>query len=648
MALNQFFRLIALILLSSCSNETNKSDIDYQEEFNSITFAFENSSILDFNAQQDIDGEFLSDFINKLDPQKSIFLESDISQFQSKELTNTYDVLNNVVEVFYDRYSLSLELRKDLLMKYKFNFDLDESISFNKDKGFMSKKDEIEDYERKIIKNELIVKMLNGDNFEEARKELLNNYKDRISSLKKIRASDKFGVLANNFLSLLDPHSSYFSQRDIENWNLRMNLSFEGIGAILGYENEKAKIEELMPGGPAINSKKINVGDRIISVGQGSDGVMENVIGWRLDDIVDSIRGDEGTIVKLEVETDSTTKIIELERGKVSLEESDASKEVIEMDNYEIGYIKLPSFYSDIECLRISQYGCKSATQDIKRFLIDFKLSGVDGVILDLRNNGGGFLHEADSLTRLFIDSGPTVQVKSPERELEIYTTWQTTRTWNKPLIVLVNKFSASASEIFAGAMQDYNRALVVGQTTFGKGSVQRFKNTINGQIKLTDSLYYRVTGEPTQLAGVEPHLELPSLLESDGAGEDRYDNAIKPSQIDQALFFAKPTLPLNSFSATHSQRIAQSLYYQKISEIKMSNEKDEVLSLNLNSRQSRQNEDRLKTLELINLNRKISGLDQLETYEDYLNLDEDYDFVLDAEIDQSLNIIEDLIRVTS
>ena len=298
--------------------------------------------------------------------------------------------------------------------------------------------------------------------------------------------------------------------------------------------------------------------------------------------------------------------------------------------------------------MRISQYGCKSATQDIKRFLIDFKLSGVDGVILDLRNNGGGFLHEADSLTRLFIDSGPTVQVKSPERELEIYTTWQTTRTWNKPLIVLVNKFSASASEIFAGAMQDYNRALVVGQTTFGKGSVQRFKNTINGQIKLTDSLYYRVTGEPTQLAGVEPHLELPSLLESDGTGEDRYDNAIKPSQIDQALFFAKPTLPLNSISTTHSQRIDQSPYYQKISEIKMSNKKDEVLSLNFNSRQTKQNEDRTKTLELINLNREISGLDQLETYEDYLNLDEDYDFVLDAEIDQSLNIIEDLIRVTS
>ena len=648
MALNQFFKLFILILLSSCSNEIQKSDIDYKEEFDSIIFAFENSSILDFDAQRNINENFLSDFIIKLDPQKSIFLKSDVTKFHEAELSNTYEALNEVVEVFYNRYSSSLKLRKDLLLNHNFNFDQDEYISFDKEKEFMNNKDQFEDHQRKIIKNELIIKMLGGDSFDDARIELLNNYKDRISSLNKTRASDKFGVLANNFLSLLDPHSSYFSQRDIENWNLRMNLSFEGIGAILGYENEKAKIEELMPGGPAMKSKKISVGDRIISIGQGTDGAMQNVIGWRLDDIVDSIRGDEGTIVKLEVETESETKVIELKRGKVTLEESDASKEVININNFKIGYIKLPSFYSDVECLRISQFGCKSATQDVKRFLIDFKLNDVDGAILDLRNNGGGFLHEADSLTRLFIDSGPTVQVKSPNRDLEIYTTWQTTRTWNRPLIVLVNKFSASASEIFAGAMQDYNRAIIVGQTTFGKGSVQRFIDTVNGQIKLTDSLYFRVTGEPTQLAGVKPHLELPSLQNIDGAGEDRYDNAIKPTQIDQALFFAKSPFPLEKFSYSHSQRLNESIYYKKINEIKMTNRKDEAISLNFTKRQSEQNEYRSKTLQLINLNREISGLNQLETFDDYLNLEEDYNFVLDAEIDQSLNIIEDLLTLTS
>ena len=196
--------------------------------------------------------------------------------------------------------------------------------------------------------------------------------------------------------------------------------------------------------------------------------------------------------------------------------------------------------------------------------------------------------------------------------------------------------------------MQDYNRAIIVGQTTFGKGSVQRFIDTVNGQIKLTDSLYFRVTGEPTQLAGVKPHLELPSLQNIDGAGEDRYDNAIKPTQIDQALFFAKSPFPLEKFSYSHAQRLNESIYYKKINEIKMTNRKDEAISLNFTKRQSEQNEDRSKTLQLINLNREISGLNQLETFDDYLNLEEDYNFVLDAEIDQSLNIIEDLLTLTS
>ena len=645
MALNQFFRLIALVILSSCSNDTEKSDIDYQQEFDSIIFAFENSSILDFDAQQDIDSDFLLNFIKKLDPQKSIFLGSDISSFQNQELTNTYEVLNNVIDVFYDRYLVSLERRKDLLTKHKFNFDLDESISFDKEKDFMKNEDQIEDYERMTIKNELIVKMLDGDNFEEARKALLSNYKDRISSLKKIRDSDKFGVLANNFLSLLDPHASYFSQRDIENWNLRMNLSFEGIGAVLGYENEKAKIEELMPGGPAINSQKINVGDRIISVGQGADGLMKNVIGWRLDDIVDSIRGDEGTIVKLEVETDSTTKIIELERGKISLEESDASKEVIEIGNLKVGYIKLPSFYSDIECLRISQYGCKSATQDIKRFLIDFKINGVDGVVLDMRNNGGGYLHEADSLTRLFIDSGPTVQVKSPDRDLEIYTTWQTTRTWNKPLIILVNKFSASASEIFAGAMQDYNRALVIGQTTFGKGSVQRFKDTLNGQIKLTDSLYYRVTGKPTQLRGVVPNFELPTTSPVNEYGEKRFKNAIEPDEIEPALFFPKNKIQINSIKKVFENEIDTSNYFSLVEEINLSRTYKNKVNLNLEYRIEERKENEDLTLRLINAERIIGNKDIFSTLEESKKESLNNQFNLDAELDQALIIIKELIN---
>ena len=295
-----------------------------------------------------------------------------------------------------------------------------------------------------------------------------------------------------------------------------------------------------------------------------------------------------------------------------------------------------------------NRYGCKSATADVKRFLIDFKISGVDAVILDLRNNGGGYLHEADSLTRLFIDYGPTVQVKSPDRDVEIYTTWQTTKIWNKPLIVMVNKYSASASEIFAGAMQDYNRGLIVGQTTFGKGSVQRFKETLNGQIKLTDSLYFRVTGQPTQLNGIDPDLFFPSVMDNADIGEGEYDNAIKPTKINKAKFLPKKPFKLEYFSYLHNDRISKSKYFTKVLEIQTFDDEKSILSLNFSVRKDQQNKDRKRTLELINLNRAIAGLEPLKSYQEYLDLDEDYDFILDAEIDQSLNILEDLILIES
>ena len=651
MKLNQFFKFYLIFLLIACSADSDESeitDIDYAAEFKSIELVFEESSILEVDFNKALDRDFILNFIYKLDPQKSIFTKSDITNFFSTDFESNYFLFREIVDVFYIRYLGSLELRFEILNKHNFNFTSNDFISFDTERDFMDDKYEIYNYEKRVVKNELINEMLDGVLFEDARDDLVSVYEDRISYVNKIRSDDKFSVLANNFLSLLDPHSSYFSQRDLENWNLRMNLSFEGIGAVLSYENEKAKIEELMPGGPAMLSKKINVGDKIISIGQGVSGEMINVIGWRLDDIVDSIRGDEGTIVKLEIETDTGNKIIEIQRGKISLEESDASKEIIERNGMKIGYIDLPSFYSEIECLRANRYGCKSATADVKRFLIDFKISGVDAVILDLRNNGGGYLHEADSLTRLFIDYGPTVQVKSPDRDVEIYTTWQTTKIWNKPLIVMVNKYSASASEIFAGAMQDYNRGLIVGQTTFGKGSVQRFKETLNGQIKLTDSLYFRVTGQPTQLDGIDPDLFFPSVMDNADIGEGEYDNAIKPTKINKAKFLPKKPFKLEYFSYLHNDRISKSKYFTKVLEIQTFDDEKSILSLNFSVRKDQQNKDRKRTLELINLNRVIAGLEPLKSYQEYLDLDEDYDFILDAEIDQSLNILEDLILIES
>jgi len=645
MALNQFSKALLLIILVGCSYQP-EDPIDYNQEFQSILTTFDKSTILDLNADEYVNNTLFLNFVNKLDSQKIHFLEEDLASFEDSQISrgNIYQNLKAVIDIFYQRYEESLKKRRELLTNHNFDLNVDESIKLNDRERFFLSSDEKTTYLRKLVKNEIIIQMLDGKAQNKAIAELKTNYRDRLSSLSKVRDEDKFGILANNFLSLIDPHSSYFSARDLENWNLRMNLSFEGIGAILGYENEVAKIEELMPGGPAIKSKKINVGDKVLKVGQGRTGRMINVRGWRLDDIVEKIRGEDGSIVRLEIENQSGKEIIELTRGKVVLEESDAFSEVITRENTKVGYINLPSFYSDSECMKLSMYSCKSAANDVQKILRDFKLQDVEGLVFDLRNNGGGFLHEADYLTRLFIDSGPTVQIKDSNDNINVYTTWRTNRTWSKPVVVLVNKFSASASEIFAGALQDYNRAVIMGQETFGKGSVQRFTDTLNGQIKFTDSLYYRVSGQPTQIYGVTPNLLIPNLINNDNYGEKRYENAIKPSAIDSAIYFVNNPLVDENIEEIHNQALSTSAYFSLLNEIK-EKEANLEISLNYEKRVKERERSRTDSLKLINLRREISNLKQFQTYEEYIEFEEEDEFALDAEIDQSINILLELVE---
>ena len=649
MALKLFSRAVLVFVITSCSLERDR--FDYESEFKSIVLEFERSSILDFESTEVVGSDFLEKFLNKLDKQKTTFLNEDIEYLKSNEPDlNSFNYFNfkEAIDLYYGRYEESLKDRRKILNSYDLNFEKDEFIELKtRDHYFINAEAKL-NYQRKIIKNEVINLMLADKNLKEAKSELKGIYSDRLSSISKIRESDKFGLLANNFLSMLDPHATYFSERDLENWNLRMNLSFEGIGAILGYEDEKAKIQELMPGGPAIKSNKIRVGDRTLKVGQGENGKLVNVIGWRLDDIVDKIRGEENSTVRLEIENDSGKKVVSLIRGIVELEESDASAEVIEFEDKKVGYIKLPSFYSDIECLRRNVYICKTATSDVQKFLREFNYEEIQGAVLDLRNNGGGYLHEADSLTRLFIDYGPTVQVKNPNKEVEVLNSFRSNKVWNKPLIVLVNKYSASASEIFAGAMQDYNRALIIGQTTFGKGSVQRFKTTNNGQIKLTDSLYYRVTGLPTQIYGVEPNLEIPSLINSDSTGESEYENAIKPNNIDNTFFIKFALDGADDLQESFNSRISSSSYFSKVGEIKKQRDSNLILSLNFKDRQTIQKRDRDNTLELANYGRKLSGKTEFNNYDEYEDFVAEDEFIIDAEIDQSFRVLLELLEIES
>ena len=647
LGLKKFFKLSLLTILVSCSAE-NKPEVNYAEEFKSILAAFESSSILDLENAYFEKEDFLEAYLEQLDSQKNYFSQNDVSLIKdfNEENKDLFLTLNLATNSFYDIYEESLRVRKSLLNKHKFDFEKIEYVGLENRDDYFNNEDERKDFYRKIVKNELLNLLLEDENFNEAKNVLNKRYSDRISYIKKTRSEDKFSVLANNFLSLIDPHATYFSDRDLDDWNLRMNLSFEGIGAVLSYKNETARIEELMSGGPALKSKEINIGDKVLAVGQGKKGKLTNVIGWRLDDIVEIIRGEEGSFVRLKIENENEKKIVTLERGQIILEESDVSSEIINYGGKNLGYIKVPSFYSDIECFRNQGFSCKSVSYDVRDSLLEFNRKNINGIVIDLRDNSGGYLHEADQLTRLFIDYGPTVQVKGTEDDVDVYTAWRSIKTWNKPMIVLVNKFSASASEIFAGAIQDYNRGLIIGQNTFGKGSVQGFKKTNLGQIKLTESLYYRVTGKPTQIFGVQPNLEIPTLLDVEEFGESKYSAAIKPTTISEAAFFKKTAINESKYKKILDQNIAESSYYQSLSDIKKSRGAQKTkLSLNLEERKQIYKDNRANSLELVNQRRSLSNLEPFASYEDFENFIDDEDFEIDAEIDQSAKILYEIIE---
>ncbi|RCL43340.1 MAG: hypothetical protein DBW93_02055 [SAR86 cluster bacterium] len=647
MGLKKFFKLSLLTILVSCATE-NKSEVNYADEFKSILAAFETSSILGLEKDYFEKVDFLEAYLDQLDSQKNYFSQNDVSLIKdfNEENKDIFLTLNLATNSFYDIYEESLRVRKSLLNKHNFDFEKIEYIGLENRDDYFINEDERKDFYRKIVKNELLNLLLEDENLNEAKNVLNKRYSDRISYINKTRSEDKFSVLANNFLSLIDPHATYFSDRDLDDWNLRMNLSFEGIGAVLSYKNETARIEELMSGGPALKSKEINVGDKVLAVGQGKKGKLTNVIGWRLDDIVEIIRGKEGSFVRLKIENENEKKIVTLERGQIILEESDVSSEIINYGGKNLGYIKVPSFYSDIECFRNQGFSCKSVSYDVRDSLLEFNRKNINGIVIDLRNNSGGYLHEADQLTRLFIDYGPTVQVKGAQDDVDVYTAWRSIKTWNKPMIVLVNKFSASASEIFAGAIQDYNRGLIIGQSTFGKGSVQGFKKTNLGQIKLTESLYYRVTGKPTQIFGVQPNLEIPTLLDVEEFGESKYSAAIKPTTISEAAFFKKTAINESKYKKILDQNIAESSYFQSLSNIKKSRGAQKTkLSLNLEDRKQIYTNNRANSLELVNQRRILSNLEPFASYEDFENFIDNEDFEIDAEIDQSAKILYEIIE---
>src|ERR1700678_2541940 len=528
----------------------------------------------------------LDRYLDAIDSQRSYFYASDIAEFEKYRYELDDAIKTGDVEpafVIFRRYQQRSRERmayaSELLNK-KPDFDIDESFNFDREKEpWPANAAEMNELWRKRVKNDALSLVTAGKQWPEVVDVLRKRYEHVAKRMDQSKPDDVFEAFMNAFVLSLDPHSNYFSARNSEEYNIQMSLSYEGIGASLQLTDDYVTVIDVIAGGPAAVSGKLSANDRITAVGEGKTGELVDVIGWRLDDVVQKIRGPGGTIVRLQLlpagmAPGSAQKVVEFTRNRVSLEAQASHKAMrTEQRNgreVKIGIITVPSFYQDYDASRAGAKDFRSTTRDVQRLIGELRKDGAEVLIMDLRANGGGYLPEAESLVGLFIDRGPVVQLRDTTGRIEVDDDPDPAVFYSGPMIVLVDRFSASASEIFAGAMQDYGRALIVGQQTYGKGTVQN-AHPLNytifgrkpelGQLNVTIGKYYRITGESTQDRGVTPDIALPSLIDATEVGESTRDRALPWDHIEPAPFHVEGDLkPLTvTLEKLHTDRTAGS-----------------------------------------------------------------------------------------
>ena len=575
--------------------------------------------------------DFLDHYLDALDPARLYFLAGDISEFKRRwqtslddalkqgDLTPGFDIFNRYRTRALDRLEKNLAL---LANDEPFDMTVDESFTVDPDdKEWLGDPARLDDYWRKRVKNTYLRLLLADKEPEEARELLVKRFKSQLKRIKSMDSQDAFQLYMNAFTTLYDPHTTYFSPRQLENFTISMSLSLEGIGAVLQVDEENTKVVRIVPGGPADKQGGLSPSDLIVGVAEG-DAPMQDVVGWQLDDVVDLIRGPKGTTVRLEIipakgEYAGVNREISIVRDQVKLEEQAAKSRVIELDKdgetYKVGVIDIPAFYIDFDAFNRRDPNFKSTTRDVAKLVSELKAQKVDGLIIDLRNNGGGSLHEATTLTDLFITPGPVVQIRYSNQMISRQNRSRSAPLYDGPLLVLINRLSASASEIFAGAIQDYGRGLVVGTQSFGKGTVQALLPLPEGQLKLTESKFYRVSGESTQHRGVVPDIELPSLYNIDEIGESSEDNALPWDKIHGIPVKKhaewKPLLP--ELTKRHEKRVVQDPdYVHLVDEITyQENERQQTsVSLNLDKRRQEMAARELSLLAIENKRRVAKG----------------------------------------
>ncbi len=529
-------------------------------------------------------------YIDMLDSEKMYFTASDMKNFEAYKTTlddaikaRKLDPAFTVFETYQERVAQRIAFARSML-KQPFDFSSNETWAYDrKDAAWAADANALNDLWRKSVKNDVLRLKLAGRTQEEISKTLDKRYAQVAERSSELRGDDAFEFFMNAYTLSIDPHSSYMSPKSHENFMMQMRLSLQGIGAVLQRQDEYVVIRTIVAGSPAQLSGKVKVGDRIVSVGQGDKEPMIDVVGWRIDDVVEKIRGDKGTKVRLDIipgdqGVDAKHVMVTLVRDTIKLEDQAASKRIIDVQGKRIGVIELPAFYADFEAMQRRDPNPRSATTDVARLLNELKAEKVDGVVVDLRENGGGSLDEAVDLTGLFIDRGPVVQVRQSGGYTQVRSDEDRGVLWTGPLAVLVNRSSASASEIFAAAIQDYGRGLIIGEPTFGKGTVQGLlplppergsEGGKYGTAKITSQQFFRIDGGTTQNAAVTPDLQFPVTADATEFGESTYDNALPFTRIEPANYTSvgnfKPIV--GKLLVDHKARIAIDREFQWWSE---------------------------------------------------------------------------------
>ena len=604
----------------------------------------------------------LDSYIESMDRAKMFFIAADLAEFEKYRTAMDEQLHEGNLEagyVIFNRFQQRLESRLEEVIETlpdqvaNMDFTVDETFPLELDEwAWAETPEELDDRWRRRVKNEALSLKLADKPQEEIAPTLEKRYKNQLKRVRQYNSQDVFQIYANALTELYDPHTNYLSPRRSENFNINMSLSLEGIGAVLQQEDEYTKVARLVAKGPADKQGELQPSDKIVAVGQGEDGPMEDVIGWRLDEVVELIRGPKDSTVRLQVipaksKASDEQKVVTIVRNKVKLEEQSAQKRILEIPDgdktIKVGVIDIPAFYIDFDAMRRGDEEYKSTTRDVKILLQELQDEGVEGIVVDLRNNGGGSLQEANELTGLFIEYGPTVQIRHSSRRVWRDGKRLKTNYYDGPLVVLINRLSASASEIFAGAIQDYSRGLIVGDRSFGKGTVQTLIPLTEGQLKITESKFYRISGDSTQHRGVVPDLEFPSIYDAEEIGESSLDHALNWDQINPVRHhrYNDLTTVVPRVTASYVERSAGNPDFVYLEEqVELARASSEITEVPLNeiARIALRESQEQKALLIENKRRKAKGeeplasLDEEEEVEEELEASESEDADLVAE----------------